>query len=130
MTFMHRLMAATSYQTPLFRTLVPCVGLAYALQAASAVPSVAFQSERFYDISGSVTYLSVTALSLYLPSARARYAGFLAKSTRSSPTIMGAVKGLEGRGYNWRQVLISAAVAVWATRRMHSSQVPHSEYIP
>ena len=117
MTFIHRLISAVNYNNPLLRTLVPCLGLAYALQAASAIPSIAFQTERFYDISGSVTYLSVTALSLYLPSARARYAGFLAKSTPNSPTIMGAVKGLEGRGLNWRQVLISAAVAVWATRR-------------
>lgn len=120
--FIHKLLAATHYNTPLFRTLVPCVGLAYALQAASAIPSIAFKTERFYDLSGSVTYLSVTALSLYLPAARARFAGFLAKSTTSSPTVMGAVKALEGKGLSCRQVVVSAAVAVWATRRMFPSQ--------
>lgn len=85
------------------------------------MPSIIGQTERFYDLSGSVTYLSVTALSLYLPAARVRYAGFIAKSTASSPTVMGAVKALEGKGLNWRQVVVSAAVAVWATRRTSSS---------
>ena len=120
--------------TPFLRTLVPSIGLAYAIQAAVAVPSIALQSERFYDLSGSITYISCTALSLYLPTLRARYASSLASSAASaasaatgktaiaSPSFLqtlaaGSSSGTAGAGaWNWRMLALSACVGVWAGR--------------
>ena len=104
------------------------VALAYTLQAAVAVPSIVAQSERFYDLSGSLTYLSCTALSLYLPTIRARYAAAAAGSIKPAwPSILGALRGVSGAGLNWRQVVLSAAVSLWATRR-ESKKFPFPLY--
>ena len=43
-----------------------CVGLAFVLQWLAFVPAYLRQTERFYDLTGSVTYLSVTALAIGL----------------------------------------------------------------
>ncbi|RAR16471.1 duf1295-domain-containing protein [Stemphylium lycopersici] len=74
MTLLQTLLRATAFKSPLLRTLVPSVALAYSIQAAVAVPSIAAQTERFYDLSGSFTYLSCTALSLMVPYLRAKAA--------------------------------------------------------
>ncbi len=100
--------------TTFLRTLLPTIGLAYGIQAAVAVPSIIAQSERFYDLSGSATYISCAALSLYLPALRARQASLLAGSALSKwPTI---IEALQGR--NWRSLALSAGVGLWAARRM------------
>ncbi|KAF7853313.1 uncharacterized protein EAF02_011967 [Botrytis sinoallii] len=102
MTLTQTLLHLTNFRSPFLRTLVPAVGAAYLLQAAVAIPSIAAQSERFYDLSGSLTYLSVTALSLYLP---------------TWPKLLEAFTGTGGaNALNWRQVVLSAAVGIWATR--------------
>ncbi|KAF1935099.1 DUF1295-domain-containing protein [Clathrospora elynae] len=112
MTLLQTLLRATAFKNPLLRTLVPSVALAYGIQAAVAVPSIAAQTERYYDLSGSFTYLSCTALSLFLPYIRAKSAG----------TITGGLAeyfGSQGLGQGtwwWRQALLSAAVGIWATR--------------
>ena len=114
--FIPSLLRATSFSTPFLSTIVPSVSLAYALQGLVAIPSIAAQTERFYDLSGSLTYLSCTALSLYLPTIRARYAAAAAGSTKAAwPSLMQAALGRSG-GLNWRQALLSAAVSIWATR--------------
>ncbi|CAN9190995.1 unnamed protein product [Alternaria alternata] len=59
MTLLQTLLRATAFKNPLLRTLVPSVALAYGIQAAVAVPSIAAQTERYYDLSGSLTYLSL-----------------------------------------------------------------------
>ncbi|KAL8796244.1 MAG: hypothetical protein Q9195_001359 [Heterodermia aff. obscurata] len=116
MAFIPSLLRATSFSSPFLSTLVPSVSLAYGLQALVAVPSIAAQTERFYDLSGSITYLSCTALSLYLPTIRARYAATLAGTTPPAwPNLLQAVVGGSG-GLNWRQAVLSAAVSIWATR--------------
>jgi steroid 5-alpha reductase family enzyme len=43
-----------------------CVGIALALQWLAFVPAYLRQTERFYDLTGSVTYLSVIAVALLL----------------------------------------------------------------
>lgn len=112
MTLLQTLLRATAFKSPLLRTLVPSVALAYGIQTAVAVPSIAAQTERYYDLSGSLTYLSCTALSLFLPYLRAKNAG----------TITGGVteylssNGLGQGTWWWRQALLSAAVGIWATR--------------
>lgn len=114
------LLHATNFSRPFLSTLIPSIGLAFTLQAAVAIPSILTQSERFYDLSGSLTYLSCTALSLYLPTIRARYAAAAAGAVKPAwPSVLGALRGVGGAGLNWRQVVLSAAVGVWATRCTH-----------
>ncbi|KAH7323533.1 hypothetical protein BKA65DRAFT_70691 [Rhexocercosporidium sp. MPI-PUGE-AT-0058] len=118
MTLISSLLHVTNFRNPFLRTLIPSVGAAFAIQAAVAVPSIFAQSERFYDLSGSLTYLSVTALSLYLPTLRARAAASLAgKAPPAWPSLVDAFTGKGGpNGLNWRQVVLSTAVSIWATR--------------
>lgn len=119
MTLLTSMLHLTNFRNPFLRTLIPSVGAAFAIQTAVAVPSILAKSERFYDLSGSLTYLSVTALSLYLPTFRARAAAALAGSAKPAfPSLIAAFTGTGGpNGLNWRQVVLSTAVAVWATRR-------------
>ena len=120
MPVLSTLLHATAFKSPFLSTLVPSIGLAYAIQAAVAVPSIIAQSERFYDLSGSLTYLSCTALSLYLPTIRARYAAAAMGAVKPAwPSVLGALRGVQGAGLNWRQVALSAAVGLWATRCTH-----------
>lgn len=112
MPLLQLLLSATAFKSPLLRTLVPSVALAYGIQAAVAVPSIAAKTERYYDLSGSVTYLSVVGASVFLPYLRAREAGMAAS--------LGAYFGGGGGGlWWWRQGLLSAAVGVWAVRCMY-----------
>ncbi|KAF2468632.1 DUF1295-domain-containing protein [Lindgomyces ingoldianus] len=112
MTLLQTILRTTAFRNPLLRTLVPTVALAYGIQTAVAVPSIAAKSERFYDLSGSLTYLSCTALSLFLPYLRARSAGNVAGGLAEylSPPAPG-----QGAWW-WRQAVLSVAVGVWATR--------------
>ncbi|OAA50964.1 hypothetical protein BBO_00911 [Beauveria brongniartii RCEF 3172] len=71
-TMQRVVLALTNFKSPILRTVVPCGLAAVALQALAAAPSVAARSELFFDVSGSLTYLAVGALSLYLPALRAR----------------------------------------------------------
>lgn len=49
------------------------VGLAFLVQWIAFIPAFAQQTEKFFDITGSLTYISVTALALFLsPGADAR----------------------------------------------------------
>jgi len=117
MPLLSTLLHATTFRTPFLSTLLPSITLAYTLQGLTALPSIAAQSERFYDLSGSLTYLSCTALSLYLPTLRARAAASAAGHAKPAwPSILGALMGRAGAGVNWRQVMLSAAVSIWATR--------------
>ncbi|RYO61493.1 hypothetical protein AA0113_g6873 [Alternaria arborescens] len=112
MTLLQTLLRVTAFKNPLLRTLVPSVALAYGIQAAVAVPSIAAQTERYYDLSGSLTYLSCTALSLVLPYMRARAAG----TVTGGITEYFSSQGLGQGTWWWRQALLSAAVGIWATR--------------
>jgi len=117
MTLLQSFLRITNFKNPLLQTIVPSVSAAFAIQAAFAIPSIVAQSDRFYDFSGSITYLAVTALSLYLPALRACHASTAAVPL---PSLVSAFKsGVLGGGtaFNWRQVVLSAAVSIWATRR-------------
>ena len=117
MTVLSTLLHATNFSSPFLRTLIPSISLAYGIQGLVAIPSILAQNEKFYDLSGSLTYLSCTALSLYLPTVRARYAAALAGTIKPAwPSLVGALMGRAGSGLNWRQVVLSAAVGFWATR--------------
>lgn len=132
MALLQRLLHLTNFSSPLLRTAVPAVSAAFAIQAAFAVPSILAQSERFYDFSGALTNISVVALSLYLPAIRAKYAtgaaasalaGAGAKSSASGtlPSLITPFTNPAAAGLNWRQVVLTAFVTIWATRRMSDS---------
>jgi steroid 5-alpha reductase family enzyme len=63
------------------------VGLAFLIQWLAFIPAYLLQSERFYDLTGSLTYISVTVIALLL-----------------SPVVDG------------RSILLLALVVVWAAR--------------
>ncbi|KAI1777440.1 DUF1295-domain-containing protein [Hypoxylon cercidicola] len=116
---LHKFLHLTSFRSPFLRTAVPSVAAAFALQTAVGVPSILAQTERFYDASGSATFLAVTVLSLYLPSLRARAAASLAGAAKPPfPSLLSLLTGA-GRyagGLHWRQVALSAAVVFWSVR--------------
>ncbi|KAL7924200.1 DUF1295 domain-containing protein [Trichoderma austrokoningii] len=111
----------TNFRSPLLRSIVPCVATAFAIQGAVAIPSILAGSERFYDLSGSVTFLAVGALSLYLPALRARAAAYAASAaTASVPRLPSLIEVLRGGAgavpLNWRQLVLTGMTAVWAIR--------------
>ncbi|KAH8725024.1 hypothetical protein GQ44DRAFT_235769 [Phaeosphaeriaceae sp. PMI808] len=112
MTLLQTLLRTTAFKSPLLRTLVPTVALAYGIQTAVAVPSIVAQTERYYDLSGSLTYLSCTALSLFLPYLRAKNSGAITGGLTEYLSSNGLGQGT----WWWRQALLSAAVGIWATR--------------
>ncbi|KAI6245282.1 hypothetical protein HI914_06803 [Erysiphe necator] len=118
MALLSTILNATNFRNPLLRTIIPAVGTAYTIQALVAIPSILNETERFYDLSGSLTYLSVTALSLYLPTLRARAAAKLTSGVKPVfPSLTKAFFEYGGsNGFNWRQVVLSAAVSIWASR--------------
>lgn len=115
MSLIQRLLHATNFTSPFLRTAVPSIGAAFAIQAAFAVPSIIAQNESLYDFSGALTNISVVALSLYLPALRAKYAGAAATAL---PSLLTPFTNPAAAALNWRQVALSAAVAVWAVRCM------------
>lgn len=125
MTVLGTLLHLSNFKNPFLRTLVPSIGVAYGLQAAVAIPSILAQSERFYDLSGSITYITCTALSLYMPAIRARAAARLAGAPLPAfPSLLSAFNGTAGPlGFNWRQVVLSTAVTLWATRCEHNRTI-------
>lgn len=110
-SLLQNLLHITNFRNPFLRAAVPSVAAAFALQTAVAVPSILTQSERFYDASGAATFLAVSALSLYLPSLRARAAATLV----GLPSILSVVGGAGG-GFHWRQIALTAAVVFWSVR--------------
>ena len=70
--------------------VVWCAALALGVQWLAWLPASLLQSERFYDLTGGLTYLAVTAFSLW------------AGATYASPSA--------------REWILSALVAIWAVR--------------
>ncbi|KAM7202527.1 Protein of unknown function (DUF1295) domain containing protein [Rhypophila sp. PSN 637] len=118
MTVISTLLHLTNYKSPLLQTLVPSVAASFTIQAAFAVPSIIAQSEKFYDFSGSLTYLTVTALSLYLPSLRAKLATTGAGGIGSLSSFLASpfLKSAAAGGLGWRSIVLSGAVTIWAVR--------------
>ncbi|KZZ96729.1 hypothetical protein AAL_03958 [Moelleriella libera RCEF 2490] len=99
-SILNHLLHITNFKSPLLRTIVPSVGAAFAIQAAAGLPSVLAGTERFFDFSGSLTYLAAGALSLYLPALR--------NSISSSRHVLSSP--------NWRQVVVTGMAMTWAAR--------------
>ena len=67
-----------------------CAIIVFGIQWLSWVPASVGQTERFYDLTGGMTYLLVVAFSLWV--------------------------GSESEGISPRELLISALVAIWSIR--------------
>ena len=49
-----------------------CVALAFVIQWLAFIPAYLLQTERFYDLTGSLTYITVTAVAVGWSDARRR----------------------------------------------------------
>lgn len=107
MSILNHLLHITNFKSPLLRTVVPSVGAALAIQFAAGLPSVLAGTERFFDFSGSLTFLAVGALSLYLP------------QLRSGVGNAALPKLFASSAWNWRQIALTGMAITWATRRMY-----------
>ena len=76
--------SASAFGIPLFAFLV---GLAFLIQWLAFIPAYLLQSERFFDITGSITYISVTIIAV-----------------------------LAGPRVDGRSILLSTLVVIWAAR--------------
>lgn len=97
----------------------------FAIHALVGAPSVLLlKSERFYDLTGALGFLTVSGLSLYLPALRARVTAKVGGAVPPAwPSPLDALTGSAGGGagdtavsLGWRQVVITACVMIWATR--------------
>ncbi|KAL7413240.1 hypothetical protein BDY24DRAFT_415293 [Mrakia frigida] len=89
----------TSSANPVLKTLIPVAALTFGLQTGFAIPAIINQSEKYYDLAGSLGFLSSVALSVYLP------------ASRNPAGLLVGLKGLSGRS-----VLLSTMAALWAGR--------------
>lgn len=55
--------SVSAFGVPLFAL---CVGIAFAIQWVAFIPAYIFQTEKFYDLTGSFTYITVTLLAVFL----------------------------------------------------------------
>jgi steroid 5-alpha reductase family enzyme len=97
-----------AFKNPALSTLVPAVLTIFGIQAAVAVPSIIGQSEKYYDLSGSATYLAATGISLYLPWLRSlSYARVHSLPAPPAPGLA---------DFGARKLILSGMVAIWAIR--------------
>lgn len=97
-----------AFRNQALSTLVPSIATAFAIQALVAVPSILTANESYYDLSGSLTFLSCTAVSLYLPALRARsYAAAQGLPKPAFPSLL---------SFGPRKLILSAMVTIWAGR--------------
>lgn len=89
---------------PVFSRLVPPLASAYGLQAVCAAIFVPLKDEKFYDLTGALTFLSTTFISLYYPSLKAK---FWDKTISSLPSLL---------TFAPRQLLATAALTIWSVR--------------
>lgn len=75
---------AAAFGLPIFAI---CVGLAFLIQWIAFIPAYLFQTEAFYDLTGSITYISVILLAVLM-----------------SPVIDG------------RSIVLASLVGIWALR--------------
>ena len=88
--------------------MIPTIAAAYLIQGGVAIPSILAQNEKYYDLSGSLTFITCTALSLYLPSIRARaLAGSQGLAKPAYPNLL---------EFGPRKLILSAMVIFWAGR--------------
>lgn len=100
--------SSLNFRNPALQALIPTILTAFGIQALVSVPCIILKDDRFYDLSGSLTFFACTGLSLYLSSSRQtlNLAGKL--DTQS------LWRGLKTSGSI--KLVLSAMVVLWAGR--------------
>ncbi|KZT73108.1 DUF1295-domain-containing protein [Daedalea quercina L-15889] len=89
----------------IFSSLLPTAATSYGFQSVLALIFVPQANEKFYDLGGSLGFVTSTVASLYYPSFKAKYWDNL-PNARLPPITSFAP----------RQLLLSAAIVAWSTR--------------
>ncbi|EPQ32153.1 uncharacterized protein PFL1_00350 [Pseudozyma flocculosa PF-1] len=87
------------------RSLLPTMGVIYGFQAVCGAVAVAYKTEKYYDLCGSLGFISATGLSLYMPWIRAR---FIDGTKVPFPTSLAA--------FHPRQTIMTGLAMFWAFR--------------
>ncbi|KAL1949267.1 hypothetical protein VTO73DRAFT_8148 [Trametes versicolor] len=90
---------------PFFSRLVPTVVSAFGLQTALALTFVPQANEKFYDLGGSIGFISTTLVSLYYPHLKLKY------WERVPSAVLPPITSFAPR-----QLLLNAAILAWSTR--------------
>ncbi|KAJ2897568.1 hypothetical protein MKZ38_004553 [Zalerion maritima] len=93
---------------PVLSTLLPTAGLIFGIQAAFAVPACIYATERYYDLSGGLTFLAATGYAASLP---ARRAGLPLRAALKTLLTTGSAGAL-----NWRHVAMGGMISIWSAR--------------
>ncbi|PWN40624.1 DUF1295-domain-containing protein [Ceraceosorus guamensis] len=88
-----------------FKALVPTLAIIYGGQAVASVPAIAYKTEKFYDLTGSLGFFSGVAASLYSPYLTRRF--IQGDKSAILPNL---------RSFAPRQLIASALVVAWAAR--------------
>jgi len=90
---------------PGLRALIPTIGFIFAGQTLAAVPAVAYKTEKYYDLSGSLGFISAVGFSLYGPALVDKY--LRGNALAVLPSM---------RSFAPRQLIASGLVLLWAAR--------------
>ena len=105
-SFIGTLLRATDFtSSPFLSNLAPAVLAAFSVQLLFGIPGVRRQSDFLYDLSGGLTFALVLFLSFLLPALR-----------RDGDAAISIASVLDGTTWNWRQVVFTAYVLLWAVR--------------
>ncbi|PWN50037.1 DUF1295-domain-containing protein [Violaceomyces palustris] len=97
----------TAYTAGL-KSLLPTFGVIYGFQALCGGLAIPYKTEKYYDLCGSLGFISAVGLSLYLPSIRARWI------TEGSLTRISALPPISS--FHPRQLIMSGLTIFWAAR--------------
>ncbi|KAG7089924.1 hypothetical protein E1B28_011556 [Marasmius oreades] len=87
-----------------FSRLIPSLTISYAIQSIFASVFVPLQEDRYYDLAGSIGFLSTTFVSMYYPTLRDSFA---ARELLPLPALS---------TFAPRQLLLSGALSFWSSR--------------
>ena len=100
------LLRATDFtSSPFLSNFAPGALAAFSVQLLFGIPGVRRQSDFLYDLSGGLTFALVLFLSFLLPALR-----------RDGDAAISIASVLDGTTWNWRQVVFTAYVLLWAVR--------------
>lgn len=94
-------------------TLLPTTSLIFAIQTAFAIPGYLYSTERYYDLSGGLTFLAATAYLVARPALRS-------SPPHARARLLPALSALFSSGtlgpWGWRHLALAAMAAAWSAR--------------
>lgn len=107
MALINTLIHLTDFQSsPFLSNYIPAVAASYSVQLLIGAPSILRRTEIFYDLAGGLSFLLTLSSSLLIPALR-----------RDATVSLDAAL----QTWNWRQLALTGAAAVWIIRRKHPS---------